>query len=529
MHIKIHINNQGTIEIDANKGQSLAKAIWLSGKLSPPPLCSALGRCGQCKVIFISPAPKALEIEENLLKPQELDQGLRLACRHNLESLQTNSDGSIELSIPTHLSKNKKTIKVQSKDHAAYLAIDLGTTSLHWQATNTQGEIIAQGQQINPQMGAGSDIISRLAYAMEPEGTKILSKLVIQAVQKVLAQLPPVTEICLAANTAMSGIFLQKCIKSLAVAPYKVPLNGNSIEHLENLPPIYIPPQLAPFVGGDISAGYAALMQEDNIEFPFIFVDLGTNGEFILAHDIDHAHITSVPLGPALEGIGLTFGQMAQSDAGGIVNSVRISPHGLEPTTLDGSAPQRICGTGYLSLLSCLLKIGILEQSGHFCDASKLSTPLSRKLHSHIETHAGEQIFRLWPHIASQHGMYISSTDIEEILKVKAAFSLAMQELLSAAQLTAKDIKALYLGGAMGSYVEGSALEALGFIPLGINTRLERVGNTSLAGAALLLNEPQKRDWLYKWSKQYTHIQLAEHNDFIQKYMQHMHFNFNIQ
>ncbi len=523
MRIIIHAHK--TIEIETNQEQSLAKAIWLSGKLEPPPLCSGLGRCGQCKVKFISNAPAALGIEQNLLTAHEIEQGIRLACRHNIAELKLQNE-YIEIELLNNTSPIKHT-KANFTQSSAKLAIDLGTTSLHWQAIYDDSgkmQTLAQGQQINPQMGAGSDIVSRLSFAMQDHGEVTLAELVYSALQNILQTLPPISEICLAANTAMTGIFLQKPIKSLAVAPYSLPFNGHNIEHLVNFPPIYIPPQLAPFVGGDISAGYAALMQEKNLSFPFIFVDLGTNGEFILALDANNALITSVPLGPALEGIGLTFGSMANAKTKGIVHAVHLSPQGLEPKTIDGNNPERICGTGYLSLLRCLLQVGIVKEDGHFNHEQNIQNPLGRKLHKFITPHAGEQVLQLWSHLSDN--IYLSSSDIEEILKVKAAFSLAMQELLKTAQLKPAQLQTIYLGGAMGSHVQGEDLEGLGFMPFGMSTRLKRLGNSALAGAALLLHDSASRQHLHTWSKHIKHVQLAEHDNFIQEYMTHMHFKY---
>ena len=39
-------------------GQTLAQTIWLSGELSPPALCSGLGRCGACRVRFLEGTPE---------------------------------------------------------------------------------------------------------------------------------------------------------------------------------------------------------------------------------------------------------------------------------------------------------------------------------------------------------------------------------------------------------------------------------------------------------------------------------------
>ncbi|MEI3479344.1 MAG: ASKHA domain-containing protein [Bilophila sp.] len=69
---------------------------------------------------------------------------------------------------------------------------------------------------------------------------------------------------------------------------------------------------------------------------------------------------------------------------------------------------------------------------------------------------------------------------MEEILKVKAAFSLAFECLLDAAGLESRDVARVYLGGALGEYASGEALETLGFLPPGLRSRVTAAGNTSL-------------------------------------------------
>ncbi len=524
------------IEADTTS-QTLAEALWLSGKIAPMPLCSGLGNCGACKVRFLSAPPKANAKEEKILSPTALTEGWRLACQQVLERLFAQQN-SISLELPPQ--KNKELVyniqETQPKNtHALMLAVDLGTTSLCWQALDSAGNCIAQGSQLNPQMGAGADIISRLRFASQAHGQELLSTLVQKNLQNILESLPqntPVQEIGLAANTAMTAIFLEKDITGLCHAPYSLPLQGNSQEEKQDLPPIYIPPQLAPFVGGDISAGYAALMQrqkhEKDIAFPFLLADLGTNGEFILALNEHKAFIASVPLGPALEGIGLSHGHMVDGSPG-IVHTIRLdptAPSGLKPVTLDGSAPQKICGTGYISLIQTLSKAGLLSAEGLFLpEYKRKKTPFIHKIAANLTSHQGEKALHLWP-AHSINPMYLYAKDVEEMLKVKAAFSLAMSALLKEAGLAPKDLRHIFLAGAMGKHVQIQDLEGLGFIPQGAGARVYALGNSALEGMGHLLLQKSLREDLYTWSKNCTLVHLTEDEHFTEKFMQHMNFSY---
>jgi hypothetical protein len=149
---------------------------------------------------------------------------------------------------------------------------------------------------------------------------------------------------------------------------------------------------------------------------------MGTNGEFLLALADGGLLAASVPLGPALEGIGLTHGNVAGP---GAVTRFALSPAGLEARTLDGAAPSRaagLTGTAYLSLLAHLVRLGLVNAQGQFRPGA---TPLGARLAERIEVRGGERVFTLFD------GMALSGADVEEVLKVKAAFNLALSRLLA--------------------------------------------------------------------------------------------------
>ena len=91
------------------------------------------------------------------------------------------------------------------------LAIDLGTTSLHWRALDESARLVAEGWELNPQMGAGSEVMSRLAVAGTASGKKRLAELVRGSLRALIQALPvPPEQGCLVANPAMTAIFLEK-------------------------------------------------------------------------------------------------------------------------------------------------------------------------------------------------------------------------------------------------------------------------------------------------------------------------------
>ncbi|MEG1610098.1 MAG: ASKHA domain-containing protein [Bilophila sp.] len=497
----------------AGAGATLAQTIWLSGEVAPPALCSGLGRCGACRVRFLQGIPEPVEADSRVLGEGAVAAGWRLSCRHRVRS-------GMEVVLPPPPVARTERVERVVTSCKVLLAVDLGTTSVQWQASDSNG-VFLRGQALNPQMGAGSDVVSRLGAARTVAGRGVLRTLLLRFLQRIVAEVHAVApdatlELCVAGNTAMTAILLDLDTSGLAVAPYHLPTNGAGGEtvSLPGLPPVWVTPQPAPFVGGDISAGMATLLFGQEPQFPFLLADLGTNGECVLALDAERSVVTSVPLGPALEGIGLTHGGVAQA---GSVSGFRLDPKGLTPQVIGGGSAERLCGTGYVSLLDILLRTGFLTPGGRLAEGT---TPLARRLRQAVRFDAQGAWYLPLP----GEGLGLTAFDVEEILKVKAAFSLALEGLLQAAGVALQEVRQVVLGGALGEHAPVRALETLGFLPSGLGARVRSAGNTSLAGAALLLARPELRAPLIRWSKQCQVLDLTAQADFTAQYMRHMVF-----
>ena len=574
-------------------GQTLAQAIYLSGHVASPALCSGLGACGRCRVRVIGgPRPEPVAAESRLLRPEEIALGWRLACKHppvpgmrvelpdearrfselltgrtgdasgSRESTQWDTPlipGSAEAPALSHASPFHASdgqwpgMRRPAEAEAAFLAVDLGTTSLEWRLLSPRDQgfrVLWQGKAVNPQMGAGSDVVSRLSFAAAPEGRARLSALTREALRSLVEQSLAVMRayglsggdltLCLAANTAMTAITLGLDTTSLASAPYSLPYAGGQWETPPGLPRIWTPPQLSPFVGGDISAGYAALALDPEAPppaYPFLLADLGTNGEFLLALTPDKALAASVALGPALEGIGLSHGTEARP---GAVSDFSLGPRGLEAFRLpnpdpDDAAPEEfaalrrsapapsrpgITGTGYLALLHILLTSGAMDRQGRFTPDN--CGPLKRFL-TPVKADAAEEP-RNGDWLPLPFDLRLTARDVEEMLKVKAAFSLGLRRLLDQAGLASRDLARVCVAGALGGHVNKRALENLGFFPPGMESRLDAVGNTSLSGAALLLRNPDVRPALVRWAATVRTLDLASDPIFRQNFTDQMRF-----
>jgi uncharacterized 2Fe-2S/4Fe-4S cluster protein (DUF4445 family) len=480
------------------------------------------------------PPPDPLPEDRRVFSPGELADGWRLGCRHQpAEGLRAELPSGIRPE-PSAPAPSPSSFRARP----AFLAVDLGTTTLEWRLETPDRSLLCRGGRINPQMGAGSEVISRLAAAASERGRARLQDLVLSALIALVRGAESGGEIrvralCLAANPAMTALALGRDIGGLARAPYSLPCAGGNWERLPSLPPIWTPPLLSPFVGGDISSGYASLAldpQKAGPDWPFLLADLGTNGEFLLALSPAECLVASVALGPALEGIGLSCGTEARP---GAVTGFSFSARGLRPVFFQeerASPAAGITGTGYLSLLHVLRRAGALTEDGRFSLARSpilcrggMGASLSPQGEAMPPRGLGGEGPGM-PTLFLDDGLFLTAGDVEEILKVKAAFSLGLRRLLAETGLGAADLAQIYVAGSLGRFADREAWTSLGFFPPGIQARLTAVGNASLDGAALLLARARAREALLAWAGGVRTLDLASDPVFVREFGAQMRF-----
>lgn len=513
MSILVHTHNGERLALEPKKGDTLAKTIFLSRLWHGVALCSGLGKCGLCRVRYVSDAPEYNRDELKKLGRDAVDAGWRLACLH--------SSAPCEVEIPEPV-RSQRAIRAHTASTGDFsLAIDLGTTSIHWSVLR-DGERVASGHELNPQTGLGSEVMSRLAVAATAEGRFVLRALIADRITE-LAQIAAnnmhgnCTALAVSGNSAMTYILLGKKPDDLAAAPYSLSYTGGDEKKLgPSLPPAYIAPLLAPFVGADISAGLTAIEYGPPPEYPYLLADLGTNGEFVLALSPEKRLCASVPMGPALEGVGLSFGRTAGP---GAVTGFTMTPTGLDRQMFDTSdaLPNGMTGTGYLSLTAILLRLGVLDESGRFGSGN---TPLAAKLTAGLTTIADEPMFDIGD------GLYLPASDIEEILKVKAAFNLAMTTLLKAANIGPSKLAAIHIAGALGEHVSLDDLETIGFLPPGTKGKTRKAGNTALRGTELLVADDAARQFVRSLPETITALDLTSDEEFGDQFMKRMRFSY---
>ena len=495
LNVDVVLDSGEVVPVSARQGQSLLHVLFEAGLGRGRPLCAGSGLCGKCAVRFVSHAPVPSADDGQRLTEDDIATGWRLSCRHMVT-------GDCRIELPG------RAPDVVGGDGGDGLAVDIGTTRIKWSVLT--GDCSGPEKAVfNPQLAVGSEVMSRLRYALSSDvARRHLRQSVLDVLRDRVTE-SGAREMAVAANSTMISLLLDVSLEGLAYAPYGLAWHGGETVLLEpELPPAYIPPLLGPFIGADVSAGLAYI---DSLKpsYPYILADLGTNGEFVLAVDESRYLACSVPMGPAIEGVGLCCGSAAGE---GILSRAAIGPGGL---VLGGRGLKGISGTGYVSLLAMLLRVGVIDAEGHFREGTM---PLARKVHERVREH------RLGRVLGLEGDVFLAERDIEEFLKAKAGVDVGLKTLLRRAGLAEGAVRTVYLAGALGEHVEPDDLISLGFLPEIWRGRVLAAGNTSLRGTILALRDVGARRWLAELPRRVSVESLVDGENFGAAFLQAMRF-----
>lgn len=181
-------------------------------------------------------------------------------------------------------------------------------------------------------------------------------------------------------------------------------------------------PGISAFVGADIAAGMLACGMDEE-ERPSLLLDLGTNGEMVLALE-DKMIATSAPAGPALEGGNISCGVASVT---GAISKVRVIGERTIIGTIGNAPATGICGTGVLELVAGLYENHIIDASGQMKEKYREEGfPLARMKD-------GKQIT-------------FTQQDIREVQLAKAAIHSGIELLLEHAGISMGEIKKSIFG-----------------------------------------------------------------------------------
>lgn len=386
------------------------------------------------------------------------------------------------------------------------LAVDVGTTTLVASLLDLDdGRELATVGALNPQTRLGHDVLSRIQLGSDPAGlaqlhgllATELNRMTAEVLRRAGARREDLQEIVLAGNTTMLHLAARKDPRGLGRYPYTPAIRGGTRHPAAELgldaapeATVYLPPVFDGFVGADISAGAVACGLAE-LRGVTLFLDIGTNGEMVLAAD-GRLVATSTAAGPAFEGMNITFGMRA---APGAIEKVSLGTDGLHAATIGGSPARGICGSGLVDAVSELVRTRLVDAGGRLARPERLPPHLAALL----VPYRGKNALLLAAQADHPEGVVVlTQQDVRQVQLAKGAIRAGIDALLAHAAVTPDRVDRVLLAGSFGAHLRPESLVGIGLLPPGLGDRVEAVGNTSRTGAEALLLDAAARDELQR-------------------------------
>jgi uncharacterized 2Fe-2S/4Fe-4S cluster protein (DUF4445 family) len=536
MAVQLTINAQVT---DLEAGQSLFDCAELIG-VSVPTSCQKQGKCKECIVEitggmdFLSPRVP----EESHLKD-----GFRLACRCHVMS----DAGEVQCHTMRrgHMRIERQTFRLPTMDRGLKIepsvrrrgvrvfieneevarktgplhgiAMDLGTTTIVLRLFDLEsGEQIADASFENPQRFGGSDVMARIVYDTQHPG-KLLMRTVAGYLSRAIQELPvdpeTIYEMVIVGNSTMRDLFFRQSVYSIGQSPYrsitelevldgKRPTTSLAQSGRRSLLPIHPQARVygGPIISGHLGADAAACMLAVDLaheERLVAIMDIGTNTELIVGNK-HRILAASCPAGPAFEGGAIACGMPGLE---GAIEGATIDANGTITTRVIGDiAPEGICGSGLIDLLSELLRTGQMNELGRFDDGMPFIT------------------------VDERHGIFLFERDVNELAQAKGANVAGLHTVFNEYGIDFDDIDVFYLAGGFGRHVDIDAARRIGLIPPLDDAKIVKVGNAAIEGASLALLSMAKRQELEQLVTKVEHCRLETHPRFFDFFVEGCQF-----
>lgn len=536
---------QANLGVNIQNGSNLLDAARLAGMVIESP-CNGSGTCGKCLVKI---APGSLsQLVQKTGKEFSTEKGFVLACQSQVigdvtvdfipgfknKDLKILNDGQSMAKEQDHFITKKYNRKLHStviyaggkllgsepgntvsKNYG--IVVDIGTTTLVVTLVDIiAGKELLSDSALNPQAVYAHDVLSRIQFATENSGLVLLYQGLIQEINRLITQVTKkariakkhLYEVVFSGNTCMLHLAVNKNPATLGKYPYQSQIEGGmllkSVDYnldIAEFGVVYLPPIISSFVGADITSGILAC-QLHNQQGTVLFVDIGTNGEMVLAIN-GRLIASSTAAGPAFEGMNITHGMRAGK---GAIDSFEIHNHGLTITTIGDAEPIGICGSGLLDIVAELVTYGIIDKKGKLKDAG--STDLPHFIKERLVLIDGKTVFQL------SEKVWLSQKDIRQVQLAKGAIRSGIEFLLGGAQISAEDVERILIAGSFGYHVRVKSLIQLGLLPEEFSNKIQMVGNTSKSGGQAFLLNKSYRSEMKEIVKRVEVIDLAAYQDF---------------
>jgi uncharacterized 2Fe-2S/4Fe-4S cluster protein (DUF4445 family) len=198
----------------------------------------------------------------------------------------------------------------------------------------------------------------------------------------------------------------------------------------------------------------------------------------------------------------------------GAIERVYVEDGVIRFRTIDDYPAKGICGSGIVDLVAVLLAEGYINRSGRFIGDRSPRIVEVDGVKRYILADASEAL--------NGRPVYITESDIENIITAKAAIFAAMKILVKRLELDFGDIERFYIGGAFGRYIDVENAIAIGLIPALKRDRFQFVGNTSIQGAKIVAFYREALHKIERIREATTYYDLMGAEDYIEEFRKAM-------
>jgi len=463
--------------------------------------CGGKGKCGSCRFMLMKGIIPVTPAHAERLASIGLPENMRLACMSSPETDITIEIPQLETVI---LADNSR---FEFEPQQGYgIAVDLGTTTLVAQLLDlSRGQVMNVVTARNPQGKYGSDIMSRIEFALHERNADILKSLIRNRIRDMISELlsghnSGIKKIILVGNTVMHHLFCGIDVRPLSFYPFESPNIGShkfSPSELgwqldEKMEIVFIA-SIGSFVGSDILAGIFATRLYMSKSYQAL-IDLGTNGEIVVGNR-DRIICASTAAGPAFEGARITMGMTAST---GAISSVKAANGKFNCHTIGNVRSAGICGSGIIDAMSAFIDGQFMNDFGDI---------LSDKNEIFLDSN-----------------VFLNQKDIREVQLAKAAIASGLEILFKQLNIKGNDIENLYIAGGFGNFINIPNSRRIGLLELP-EEKIRKMGNTALIGAKIFLFIDHDRiDQVLKITR---HISLESDPEFQELFIKNMLFRAN--
>lgn len=500
------VSDEGKKEVVVPEGTTVLAAIRDGGEHLDAP-CGGAGKCMKCQV----------------LASRKGVVGYELACQNVVEDgMEVVLESPKSMVVSVEGAFDGWVRDASDLEEGLGIAVDIGTTTVAMRLLDLQtGTVLATTGRANPQITYGADVVSRISACVEGKldaQRALISNALADMVRAVLkeAKATPdqVKRFLIAGNTTMESLAAGVDPVPIGTAPYEALSLFGGPEALDDpyfdqLPAPIMAPCLAGYVGGDITCGMMAIDLMDK-EKPLLLLDLGTNGEMALGCKTG-AVSCATAAGPVFEGANIRCGMPAYP---GAISKVAIDGEGLSFSTIGDAEPVGICGTGLIDTVACLVRLGVVDDTGRFADEDELPESLA----ACIDEDDDGVFFRI-------HGnVVVSQRDVRNLQLAKSAVISGILVMMDDLGISYDDIDELLIAGGFGEYLNLANAAAIGLFPSELLDVARSVGNSSLEGATQAVLSAAAHEALDRVAKDCRYIELSTTPSFNEYYVENMYF-----